>query len=208
MAVKNNNLRLLVLLIDYHIGETLKKYNFDTTDYNISKHRLKEVIGDALQSFDASKHILAFLKTKELLPEEVDDCMDGPSLQRLKWAKEHQEDLNYGIKANAYYILSTYYRYGWADVADGAELADRYLEGSANLGHTQACCDIARIFMEHGNSDKALSFVKKGLARINDQCFDCAIIGHRQNSMKHDLESLVMICVSRQRGAVEPLIPQ
>ena len=80
LAVKNNNLRLLVLLIDYHIGETLKKYNFDTTDYNISKHRLKEVIGDALQSFDASKHILAFLKTKELLPEEVGDCMDGPSL--------------------------------------------------------------------------------------------------------------------------------
>lgn len=197
LAIKNNNFPLLVSLIDYYLRETLKKYRFDTTDYNISKHRLKEIIGDALESFDASKEILSFLKTKELLPEEPDDCiynLFGESLQRLKWAKEHQEDPNDGIKANAYYILSRYYRYGWANVTSNVEFANKYLEESANLGHTQACYDIARIFFDYGNSDKALFYINKGLTRINDHDFDCAVISHSQNAMKHDLESLVMIC--------------
>ena len=117
LAIKNNNFRIMVSLIDYYFREVLQKYRFDTTDYNVSKYKLKEAIEDALQSFDASKEILEFLKARELLT--VDDCicrLFDESVERLKWAREHEDDPNDGTKSNAYHILSTYHRYGWADV--------------------------------------------------------------------------------------------
>ncbi len=48
---------MLTDLVDYYTDKVLKINEFGTTNYNISKHPLKNVIADALKSFDASKEI-------------------------------------------------------------------------------------------------------------------------------------------------------
>lgn len=205
LAIKNNNFIILAILIDYYFKEVLQKYDFGTTNYNISKHKLKEVLEDALQSFDTSKEVLTFLKTRELLPEDINDninpLFDGSS-QILKWVQENQKDPHEGIKANVYYILSTYHKYGWAGVIRNPELADNYLEKAATLGHTQACYDIAKIFLlDHGNTEKALFYINKGLTKINSYEFDCKVTNHHQAFLKQDLEGLIMICEYAQKYA-------
>jgi len=70
LAIKYNNLQMLTALIDYYVNNVLQRTEFGTTEYNISNHKLKETIMDALQSFHASSEILEYLKTKKLLIEE------------------------------------------------------------------------------------------------------------------------------------------
>jgi len=70
LAIKYNNLQMLTALIDYYVKNILQRTAFGTTEYNISNHKLKETIMDALQSFHTSTEILEYLKTKKLLIEE------------------------------------------------------------------------------------------------------------------------------------------
>ena len=67
LAIKNNNLQMLSILVNYYDKEILQRDISGTTNYNISVHKLKEIIADALQSFDTSTEILEFLRIKGLL---------------------------------------------------------------------------------------------------------------------------------------------
>jgi len=71
LAIKYNNLQMLTALIDYYVNNVLQRTEFGTTEYNISNHKLKETIMDALQSFHASSEILEYLKTKKIINRRI-----------------------------------------------------------------------------------------------------------------------------------------
>lgn len=125
--------------------------------------------------------------------QELWDKTHDDSVRRFKWAKNNKENENVGIRANAFHILSTYYRYGWL-VNEDAQLADQYLKDSANLGHARACYDLARRCLEAKDKDLALLYIKKGIENIDESGFDCVETSHNQKSMKNDLEGLQLVC--------------
>ena len=136
------------------------------------------------------KHFLSpSLSADQILWERT----QSDSLNRLRWAREHEQDEKAGIRSNAFHILYTYYSYGWF-VDQNTNTAELYLEKSAELGHAQACYDIARRFLENHNTKKALHYIEKGIEHINEVRFNCSITNHDQKSMKDTLEGLKLVC--------------
>lgn len=133
--------------------------------------------------------------------QELWERTQNNSISRLVWARSNIGIENQGQRANALHILSTYNRYGWF-VKQNAELADKYLEDAARLGHAQACYDIAMRVLENKDIEKALIFVKLGLENIDRPDFDCDKTGHIQKHMKRKLEDLQIVCAIKHSGVV------
>lgn len=118
------------------------------------------------------------------------------SLNRLKLAQNllrKASPCTKGEKANALLVLSTYYRAGWF-VEANSDYADQCLKGAAELGHSQACFELARRHLGKGEKEEALFYVKKGLEKIDDESFNSELTSHTQSSMKDTLSGLEKIC--------------
>ena len=55
---------LFVMLVDYFFEHVVQPHAFGTTDYNIGRHRIKQVIEDAMRSYDVSDDMLIYLRSK------------------------------------------------------------------------------------------------------------------------------------------------
>ena len=61
IAIKNNNITILSLLLDHVLQAAQSRYGCDTTDYNIARHYLRLAVTEALRSYDpdeATKNLL------------------------------------------------------------------------------------------------------------------------------------------------------
>lgn len=116
--------------------------------------------------------------------------------ERLYWAFERKNSIDIGERANALYILHTNYKYGWT-VEENETLSNEYLKQAADLGHAQACYDVARTFFETSNFNQALLYVNIGLEKIEDFSFDCEENDYIQKSLEKRLQTLSTSCKSR-----------
>ncbi|MBL4704438.1 MAG: hypothetical protein JKY54_07945 [Flavobacteriales bacterium] len=82
LAIKNGSLQILKALVNYYEQGLLEMGLVEgTTDYNIGRYKLKQVVDNALKSYDASKEMELFLTSRYLLILEIhEDYMFSPVL--------------------------------------------------------------------------------------------------------------------------------
>lgn len=114
-------------------------------------------------------------------------------LDRFKLAVQLNENPIDGIRANALLVFSVYYRDERFFDPD-YEFAKQCLKESAELGHSQACFEMARKHLGKNENAKALYYVKRGLEKIDDQSFNSTLTSHNQGSIKNTLLGLKKIC--------------
>lgn len=116
--------------------------------------------------------------------------------RRLSWAMENKNNDNYGIKANALYILHAYYLGGWCGIAQDRVFAKKCLQEAAELGHGKAICDFTRDVLFTSEIEQAKQYICQALLqnKLNDINFDYN--SYKQESMKEEIESLLGVIES------------
>src|SRR6185437_9168455 len=124
-----------------------------------------------------------------------DDQIYRRSVDRLNWAIKNLESKIPGVRANALNICARYYDYGWS-VKEDSERSKRYLREAAELGHGQACYDLARssLYLDGGLIDEAEAIIKVGLNHINDESFNCRKDDYVQKELEVPLQQLLLVC--------------
>lgn len=124
---------------------------------------------------------------------------------RLEWAFSNQRSSNMGLRANALYVLSEYYRYGWGGVQEDEKRADNYLRESAGLGHARACYEFVRKYSSR-ELPSCNIYIQRALSQIDNPSFNCPQVGHDQKSMEHELRVLSSILTSTLQSS-PPVTP-
>lgn len=111
LSIKHNNTKTLNSLLQYY-EQTNLKGDFESIEYKVAKHKLQQILQDAINTFTPSKEIQEILE-KYLPKEDVDSEQDLNDLEDLlgfdieetfPQFEEHNSNTNITLSGNNYVL--------------------------------------------------------------------------------------------------------